>query len=59
MESYSPLQLWTAGMLQLPEHQRPINPVHVQRPLEYQQCNIELRPVNPLIDDGNHGIELF
>lgn len=35
MESNSPLQLWTVGMLQLPEHQRPLNQVHVQRPHDH------------------------
>lgn len=59
MESNSPLQLWTAGMLQLPENQGPLNLAHVQRPYDHRQCHPELIPVNPLTDDGNHGIELF
>ena len=58
MESRSPLQLWTIGMLQLPQHQRPLNRVPVQPPYDHQ-WNVELRPINPLTDDGNHGIELF
>lgn len=58
-ESNSPLQLWTVGMLQLPEHQRALNHVHVQRPHDHHECPPELRAVNPLTDDGNHGIELF
>ncbi|XP_073340391.1 uncharacterized protein [Pagrus major] len=58
MESRSPLQLWTIGMLQLPQHQRPLNRVPVQPPYAHQ-WNVELRPINPFTDDGNHGIELF
>ncbi|XP_060786524.1 uncharacterized protein LOC132892147 [Neoarius graeffei] len=58
MESRSPLQLWTIGMLQLPQHQRPLNRVPVQPPYDHQ-WNVELRPINPFTDDGNHGIELF
>lgn len=57
MESRSPMQLWTVGMLQLPQHQR-LHHVHLQRPY-HDQWDIELRIINPLIDDGNHGIELF
>lgn len=56
MESNSPLQLWTVGMLQLPEHQGPLNHVHVQRPYNHHQCHPELIPVDPLTDDGSHGI---
>ncbi|KAA8577364.1 hypothetical protein FQN60_004275 [Etheostoma spectabile] len=43
MESRSPMQLWTVGMLQLPHHQR-LNHVHVhvQRPY-HDQWDIELR----------------
>ncbi|XP_026113394.1 uncharacterized protein LOC113091927 [Carassius auratus] len=59
MESHSPLQLWTAGMLQLPENQGPLNIAHVQRPYDHRRCHPELITVNPLTDDGNHGIELF
>uniref|UniRef100_A0A3Q3GLT7 Integrase catalytic domain-containing protein n=1 Tax=Labrus bergylta TaxID=56723 RepID=A0A3Q3GLT7_9LABR len=61
MESHSPLQLWTVGMLLLPEDQRLLNDVHAQQqqPYDHNQWNAELLPINPLIDDGNHGIELF
>lgn len=59
MDSRSPLQLWTVGMLQLPQQQRPVTHMHVQRPYAYQQWDIDLRPINPFTDDGNHGIELF
>lgn len=58
MESRSPLQLWTIGMLQLPQDQRPLNHVPVQPPYDHQ-WNVELRPIDPFTDDGNHGIELF
>lgn len=58
MASRSPLQLWTIGMLQLPQRQRPLNRVSVQPPFAHQ-WNVELRPINPFTDDGNHGIELF
>lgn len=59
MESNSPLQLWTAGMLQLPENRRALIHVQMQRPNDQHQAYTELRPSNPPIDDGNHGIELF
>lgn len=58
MGSRSPLQLWTIGMLQLPQHQRPPNYVPVQPPYDHQ-WNVELRPINPFTDEGNLGIELF
>ena len=45
-------------MLQLPQHQRPLNHVSVQPPFAHQ-WNVDLRPINPFTDDGNHGIELF
>uniref|UniRef100_A0A3B3SN53 Integrase core domain-containing protein n=1 Tax=Paramormyrops kingsleyae TaxID=1676925 RepID=A0A3B3SN53_9TELE len=59
MESSSPLQLWTVGMIQRPRHQRLLNRMHVQYPYFHYQWNTELRLINPFTDDGNHGIELF
>lgn len=58
MASRSPLQLWTMGMLQLPQDQTALNRVPVQPPYDHQ-WNVELRTINPFTDDGNHGIELF
>lgn len=43
MESRSPLQLWTIGILQLPQHQRPLNRVPVQPPYD-PQWNVESTP---------------
>ncbi|XP_039681175.1 uncharacterized protein LOC120574791 isoform X1 [Perca fluviatilis] len=57
MESRSPLQLWTVGMLQLPQDVR-LNQVHVQPPY-YHHWDVDLMQINPMIDDGNHGIEHF
>ena len=60
MESRSPLQLWTVGMLQLPQHERPVNLAHVQQgPYDHHHWDVDLRTINPFTDDGNHGIELF
>lgn len=58
MASRSPLQLWTMGMLQLPQDQTALNRVPVQPPYDHQ-WNVELRTINLFTDDGNHGIELF
>nr|XP_020470597.1 uncharacterized protein LOC109968583 [Monopterus albus] len=59
MENRSPLQLWTVGMLQLPQHQRQPHVVQMQHPHALQHQDTVLRRINPLIDDRNHGIEPF
>lgn len=56
MENRSPLQLWTTGMLNIPQSQHLVQMQHHQ---DQHQQDVELRPINPLTDDGNHGIELF
>ncbi|XP_060746019.1 uncharacterized protein LOC132859318 [Tachysurus vachellii] len=59
MENRSPLQLWTIGMLNLPQNQRQLHLVQMPHSQVQHQQDMELRPINPLTDDGNHGIELF
>ncbi|XP_019206542.2 uncharacterized protein LOC109196654 isoform X1 [Oreochromis niloticus] len=60
MENNSLLQLWTVGMLQLPQHHRPLSQVHFRhRSYHHQQLTADLRQIDPLSDDGNHGIEVF
>lgn len=61
MESNSPLQLWTAGMMLLTEDQRLLDHVHVQQqqPHDHYYYDADFRQLDPLTDDGNHGIELF
>ncbi|XP_013888677.1 uncharacterized protein LOC106536054 [Austrofundulus limnaeus] len=59
MENRSPLQLWTFGMLQLPDHERPPTIAHVQHGYNAHQRDEELGQINPLNEDGNHGIELY
>ncbi|XP_054593353.2 uncharacterized protein [Nothobranchius furzeri] len=59
MANMSPLQLWTTGILQLPEFLRPITNIHVHHGYNTHQWDAELGQINPLHDDGNHGIELF
>lgn len=57
MGSNSPLQLWTAGMLQRP-HERPHSRASNQHTLYHVQWDAQLIAINPLTDDGNYGIEL-
>lgn len=59
MDNRSPLQLWTIGMLQLPDHERPSTIAHVQHGYSFHQWDEELGQINPLNEDGNHGIELY
>lgn len=60
MESNSPLQLWTVGILLLPKYQRPVNNMHVQQQQPDQdQRNAELGQISPLNDGGNYGMYIF
>lgn len=43
-------------MLQPPENQGPLNIAYVQRSYDHRRCHPDLITVNPLTDDGNHGI---